>query len=203
MAIIWDILLQTVDIMTLVFGILGLAFSLMLAFSPAIVQNIGKLMNRQIDIDKNLAVLDQEIATENLVYSHPAITGILLIAGSAFALVFFFFKLDISNFAMIFLGSNPPSEIGEILFLTLVWISKVACIVGFICGVCLILAPRKMRGLEARIGAWVETRTTLEKLNRDNHSLDSLLYRHPLLFGTVGVLVSFSLIVLSILNLLD
>ena len=109
MQIIWDILLQTVEILTLVFGILGLAFSLMLTFSPAIVQNIGKMMNRSINIDKSLAFLDKDIATGHLILNHPTVAGICLIAGSVFALVFFFFRLDVSNFSMIL--SRQPDHL--------------------------------------------------------------------------------------------
>ena len=203
MQIIWDILLQTGEILTLVIGILGLAFSLMLAFSPAIVKNIGKLMNRQINIDQNIAVLDKDIATGHLFFKHPAIAGTCLIAGSLFALVFFFFKLDVSNFTTIFLGTRTASGTGELFFSALAWISKIACILGLIYGLGLLLAPQKVQTIETRMDAWIETRGTLDKLNRDDRSLDSILYRYPLFFGVMGAAISFFLIILSILNILD
>ena len=203
MQVIWDILLQTVEILTLVFGILGLAFSLMLAFSPAIVQNIGRLMNRHVNFEKNLAVLDKNIATGHLIYAHPVIAGICLVAGSAFALTFFFFKMDVSNFSMIFLGTRTSSSTGEMLFTALAWIGKVACILGLLYGLGLLVAPGRMRAIETRMNAWIETRTALEKLDRQQHDLDSLLYRHPVVFGVLGAAVSFLLVILSILNILD
>ena len=203
MQVIWDILLQTVEILTLVFGILGLAFSLMLAFSPAIVQNIGKLMNRHINFDKNLAVLDKDIATGHLVYAHPMVSGICLIAGSIFALIFFFFKMDVSNFSMIFLGTRTASSTGELLFTALAWIGKAACMLGLLYGLGLLVAPGRMHAIENRMNSWIETRTALEKLDRQDHDLDSLLYRHPVIFGVLGAAISFLLVILSILNILD
>ena len=203
MQIIWDILLQTVEILTLLFGILGLAFSLMLAISPAIVETIGKLMNRHINFEKNLAVLDKDITTGHLIYNHPTIAGICLIVGSVFSLVFFFFKLDVSNFSMIFLGSSTSSMTGELLFTSLAWIGKVACILGLLYGLGLLVAPKSMQVIETKMNAWVETRPTLEKLNSDEHTLDSFLYRFPITFGVIGAIISFLLIVLSILNILD
>ena len=203
MQIIWDILLQTVEILTLLFGILGLAFSLMLAISPAIVETIGKLMNRHINFEKNLAVLDKDITTGHLFYNHPTIAGICLIAGSVFALVFFFFKLDVSNFSRIFLGSNTASITGELLFSSLAWIGKIACMLGFLYGLGLLVAPRFMQTIETKMNAWVETRPALEKLNSQEHTLDSFLYRFPITFGVIGAIISFLLIVLSILNILD
>lgn len=203
MQIIWDILLQTGEILTLVIGILGLASSLMLVFSPAILKNIGKMMNRQINIDDNLAILDKDIATGHLVFNHPTIAGICLIAGSVFALVFFFFKLDISNFSMIFLGTRTTSATGELFFSSLAWISRIACLLGLVYGILLLIVPQKLRALDTRLNAWVETRGALDKLNRDDHSLDSVLYRYPVWFGVAGAIISFVLIVLSILNILD
>ena len=203
MQIIWDILLDTVEILTLLFGILGLAFSLMLAFSPAVVETIGKLMNRHINFEKNLAVLDKDITTGHLFYNHPAISGICLIAGSVFALVFFFFRLDVSNFSMIFLGSSSTSVTGELLFNALAWIGKVACMLGLLYGIGLLVAPNFMQVIETKMNAWVETRPALEKLNSEEHNLDSFLYRFPITFGVAGAIISFLLIVLSILNILD
>jgi hypothetical protein len=203
MQIIWDILLQTVEILTLVFGILGLAFSLMLTFSPAIVQNIGKMMNRSINVDKGLAFLDKEVPTGHLILNHPTVAGICLIAGSVFALAFFFFKLDVSNFSMILLGTRTTSATGEMLFNSLAWIGKIACMLGLIYGIGLLVAPARVRAIEKRIDAWVETRTALEKLDSDDHNIDSFLYRHPIGFGVCGAAISFLLIVLSILNILD
>ena len=195
--------MQTVEILTLLFGILGLAFSLMLAFSPTVVETIGKLMNRHINFEKNLAVLDKDIATGHLFYNHPTISGICLIAGSVFALVFFFFKLDVSNFSMIFLGSRTSSMTGELLFNALAWIGKIACMLGLLYGFGLLLVPKSMQTIETKMNAWVETRPALERLNREEHALDSFLYRFPITFGVIGAIISFLLIVLSILNILD
>jgi hypothetical protein len=203
MQIIWDILLQTVEIITLLCGILGLAFSLMLAFSPGIIETVGKLMNRHINFEKNLAVLDKDITTGHLFYNHPRISGSCLIAGSAFALLFFFFKLDVSNFSAIFLGSASKSSIGEVLFHALAWLGKIACALGLLYGIGLLVIPESMKSIEKKMNAWVETRPVLEKLNSQNHNLDSIIYRFPITFGLAGATISFLLIILSVLNILD
>jgi len=203
MQIIWDILLQTVEILTLLCGILGLAFSLMLAFSPGIVETTGKLMNRPINFEKNLAVLDKDISTGHLFYNHPRVTGICLIAGSVFALLFFFFKLDVSNFSAIFLGSTPTSSFGELFFNAMAWVGKIACTLGLLYGIGLVVIPESMKSIEKKMNARVETGPALEKLNSQEHTLDSVIYRFPIAFGVVGAIISFLLIVLSVLNILD
>ncbi len=203
MQTLWEILLQVVEILTLVFGILGLAVSMMLIFSPVIVQKLSRLANRQVDLEKRLAVLDRNIPTSKLVYSRPAVTGAVLIAASLFALVFFFFRLDVSRFGAILLGTRETSLLAQMAFEAAAWVGRVACLLGLACGVMLIAAPKKLMALEQRLDAWVETKPVVEKLNRADHDLDSVLYRHPLGFGITGAVISLVLVVLSLLNILD
>ena len=74
---------------------------------------------------------------------------------------------------------------------------------GLLYGIMLLFAPQKMRVIETKMNAWVETRGAMDRLNRDDHALDGTLYRYPVWFGGVGAIISFLLIVLSILNILD
>ena len=63
MEIFWEIGIQTIEILTLVFGIMGMTLSLMLMFSPRLTQNLSNVLNRSINVDKKL----EAIASEPLV----------------------------------------------------------------------------------------------------------------------------------------
>ena len=89
------------------------------------------------------------------------------------------------------------------LFNSLAWIGKIACMLGLLYGIGLLAAPARVHAIEKRIDAWVETRAALEKLDSEGHDIDGFLYRHPIWFGIFGAAISFLLIVLSILNILD
>ena len=102
MEIIWDIGLQTIEILTLIFGILGMTISVMLLFSPSLAKSLSTILNRNVDVDKKLEYLDKEIEITEFFYKHHFSMGALLIAGSLFCLFFFFFLLDINKFAGIF-----------------------------------------------------------------------------------------------------
>jgi hypothetical protein len=201
MTILWEIGLQTIEILTLVIGMFGMTFSLLLLFSPAVVRNLSRLSNRSVDIDRRLSFLDKGIRTDGLFYGHPVLVGICLVAGSTFALIFFFFRLDVFLLARILFGASD-SIAGEILFESLAWFGKIACLIGLAAGGLLLVAPERMRRIEARMSSWVETRSLIEKLERPNHQIDALVWRHPVFFGLLGASVSCLLIVLSILNLL-
>ena len=203
MEIFWDIALHTVEILTLLFGVLGMAFSLLLLFSPGLTESIGSFFNRSINVEPKINILDKDISTEALIYSHPVIVGLCLVTGSIFALIFFFFNLDINNFANVFLGSPKYFMTLEMIFVFFAWIARIACILGLVFGLFLLFKPQKMRALEGKVNTWFETRTIFAKLDRSGPELDTLFFRYPFFFGMAGAIISFLIITLSIVNLLS
>jgi hypothetical protein len=203
MEIFWDIALHTVEILTLLFGVLGMAFSLLLLFSPRLTKSLGSFFNRSISVEPKINLLDKDIPTEAFIYSHNVIFGLCLVAGSIFALIFFFFNVDISNFARVFLGSRKYFMTLEVIFIFFAWIARVACIFGLIFGFFLLFAPAKMQAIESKVNIWFETKAIFDKLDRSGPELDVLFFRHPFFFGMAGAVISFLIITLSIVNLLS
>ena len=203
MEIFWDIAFHTVEILTLLFGVLGMAFSLLLLFSPRLTKSLGNYFNRSINVDPKISVLDKDIRTEAFIYSHNVIFGICLVAGSIFALIFFIFNIDISNFAKVFLGSRKYFMTLEIVFIFFAWVARLACIFGLVCGLFLLFAPAKIQAIEGKVNTWFETRTIFEKLDQTGPELDVLFFRHPFFFGMAGAIISFLIITLAVANLLS
>jgi hypothetical protein len=203
MEIFWDIALHTVEILTLLFGVLGMAFSLLLLFSPRLTESLGGFFNRNISVEPKINLLDKDIPTEAFIYSHNVVFGLCLVAGSIFALIFFFFNIDMSNAAKVFLGSRKYFMTLEVIFIVFAWIARIACIFGLIFGFFLLFAPAKMRAIEGKMNTWFETKAIFDKLDRSGPELDVLFFRHPFFFGMAGAVVSFLIITLSIVNLLS
>lgn len=202
MGVFWQIGFQSVEILTLVFGILGITFSLLLLFSPTLIQSVSHVFNRYINVDQKIAVIDKSIQIDSFVYSHHVLFGLCLMAGSIFSLIFFFFRLDISTFANVFFVSEKYISTNKMVFYVVSWIGKVACILGLIVGTLLTFRPAGMKKIEHRLNAWFETRPMVEKLDRPTHNLDTFLFQHPVAFGIAGLILSFFIVVLSILNFL-
>ena len=203
MDIFWDIGLHTVEILTLLFGVLGMAFSLLLLISPRLTKSAGNFFNRSINVEPKINILDKDIKTETLIYGHHVVFGLCMVAGSVFAFIFFFFDVDISTFASVFIVSGKYFVIFEIIFYAFAWIAKIACILGIVFGGFLLFAPDKMRNLDQKVNIWFETRGIFAKLDQTGPELDVFLFRHPFFFGLTGALVSFLIITLSIVNLLS
>jgi len=202
MEFFWEISLQAVGILTLIFGILGIALSLLLLFSPNTTRKVSNLFNRYIDVDKKVTYIDKEIETESLIYSHHILTGVCLIAGSLFILIFLLFKLDVTSFVKIFFSSQKFYSINEIIFSSMAIIGKLAGVAGIIVGVILLFSPSQMKKIENKVNIWFSTQNMIDKLDETHHDIDTFIYQHTVLFGLIGLIISIFLTVLATINIL-
>jgi len=202
MEIFWEIGIQTIEILTLVFGIMGMTLSLMLLFSPRLARNLTNILNRSIDVDKRLEYMDKEIQLSEFIYNHHITMGLLLVAGSAFSLFFFLFSLDISKFVGIFFGSQANAFTAELVVTTFTWTGRIGCLAGLAIGLLIVFMPDLMKRIENKLNSWVETKPMIDKLDKSSHDVDSFFFSHPIAVGSVGAVISFFLISLSVINLL-
>jgi hypothetical protein len=202
MEFFWEIGIQTIEILTLIFGIMGMTLSLMLLLSPRLAQNLSNVLNRRINVDKQLGYLDQDIQISEYLYKHHVIVGLLLVAGSVFLLFFFFYSLDVSKFAGVFFGSSVNLFTAELVVSTFTWTGRIGCLLGLGFGVLMVFMPAVLKRVESKLNSWVETKPMIEKLDRTSHDMDSFFFRYPIAVGLVGAVISFFLISLSIINLL-
>ncbi len=203
MEIIQEIGLQVIEILTLIFGILGMTFSAMLVFSSNLPKNFNNILNRNVNIDEKIRFLDKNIEITAYLYSHHVVVGLLLIIGSVFALFFFYFSLNIAKFTNIFFDTPNQVLIGKILLKSILAVGKISCLAGFFVGSLLMFAPDKMKQWEHKLNLWFETGTVIEKLEQPRGKVDSFFFRHPLPIGLTGAVLSFLIISLSLANLLD
>ena len=202
MEIFWEIGIQTIEILTLIFGIMGMTLSLMLLFSPRLARSLSNILNRSINVDKRIEFLDQDIEVSEIFYSHHIAMGLLLVAGSAFSLFFFFFSLDVSKFAGIFFGSQLNVFTAELVVSAITWIGKIGCLAGLVFGLLMVFRPDLLKRIENKLNSWFETRPMIDKLDKSSHDVDTFFFNHPVAFGLTGAVISFFLISLSTINLL-
>ena len=202
MEIFWEIGIQTIEILTLIFGILGMTLSLMLLFAPRLARSLSNILNRSINVDKGIEYLDKEIEISEFFYSQHIAVGLALVAGSVFSLFFFFFSLDVSKFAGIFFGSRANIFTAELIVSAITWIGKIGCLAGLVIGLVLVFKPELMKRIENKMNSWFATKPMFEKLDKSSHDVDTFLFRYPVAVGLTGAVISFFLISLSIINLL-
>ena len=175
----WEIALQTVGILALIFGILGIAFSLLLLISPNVTKKISNVFNRYIDVDKKVSYLDKDIQTESIIYKHHVIAGGCLIV-----------------------GSGKYASINEIILSSMAMVGKIVGVAGIIIGFILLFSPGKMKKIEKKVNTWFSTQHMISKLDETHHDIDTFIYQHAVLFGLTGLITSIFLTVLATVNML-
>jgi hypothetical protein len=192
MDLLTEIFLTATKMLTLFIGISGFFLSVALLFRPQAVRRMSEKVNSSVSFFPISPLLDRRIETNRIAYRHPLWVGGLFIAGSIFVLHFLYFQFSMPSVEAIS---------ALILFEVLVLISKLAAFCGLLLGAALLAVPSRVRALEDRAGAWIDTQPFFQGLDRSNTSVDHIFLRYPLASGAVGLLASFILTVLSIYNL--
>ena len=199
----WAIFLQALEIFTLVVGIVGMVLSMLLLLAPRLLNRMGESLNRSIDVDNKISrLVDRNIPTAAFFYRHNIISGVGLIVGAVCVLLFLFFRLDLDGLVSVFFGNDQFKVAYEILITTLALLGKVAGAAGLLIGVILVSRPEKMQEIERRMDTWFATQPMWEKLDRSRPSVDTLVYRRPIIFGAIGLFTSVVLTFMAVNNLI-
>jgi len=199
----WAICLQALEIFTLVVGIVGMVLSTLLLLAPRLLNRIGESLNRSIEVDKKISrLLDRSIPTAAFFYRHNIISGVCLIVGAVFVLLFLFFRLDVDGLVSVFFGNDKFKVAYDILITTMALLGKVAGAAGLLIGMILVSRPVKMQQIEKRMDIWFATQPMWEKLDCFHPSVDTLVFRRPIIFGAIGLFTSVVLTFLVVNNLI-
>lgn len=203
MGIIWEICLQAVEIFILIVGILGVVLCLLLLLAPRFVKSFSEKLNRHVEMDAKIkGIADKEIHTDRLIYGHNIIAGTCFIIGSAFILIFLYYRLDVKSLAKLLSGHHNDPTISEIIIGAMAMIGKIAGILGIIIGSILLFSPEQLRIIENRLNTWFSTQSMVDKLDRSYKDIDALVFQRPVIFGIIGLIFSVVLTYLAIRNLL-
>jgi heme O synthase-like polyprenyltransferase len=199
----WAIFLQALEIFTLVVGIVGVGLSTLLLLSPRLFNRIGDALSRSIQVDKKISRhVDRSIPTAAFFYRHNIIFGVCLIVGAVFVLLYLFFRLDVDGLVSVFFDNDKFKVTYEILITTMALMGKVAGSAGLLIGLILVSRPEKLQQIERRMDTWFTTQPMWERLDRSRPSVDTLVYRRPIIFGAIGLFTSVVLTFIAVNNLI-
>lgn len=197
MDLLWGIVLQSVEIFALILGVIGMILSFFLMLAPERTGAFSNLFNHWIHFDESLAFLDFNMKTDHFIFRHHVASGVVMIAGSVFFLIFLFFKLDIARITEIFFQGGRLPPITEVGLYTAIIIGKLAGFIGIVLGVFLLFAAGKIRDIENKMASGLTTQPFFNKLNEFHGGVDTILLRYPVVFGLFGLAASILLILLS------
>jgi hypothetical protein len=195
-----QIFLDTTAILTIVSGSAGLLLSLGLLFFPERTRRIDAFLSRNYRLNERLAYFDQTIRNELFIYRHPILYGGLFVLGSLVTLIFLFFQLDVQRLLTVLHVQETQRMFWEMGLEALVLTGKLAGVLGVIVGLFLMTAPGRLQLIEKRLNAWIATQPLVDRLDVFNQVVNVFSFRHPKLIGSIGVLLSTALILLSLSN---
>jgi hypothetical protein len=200
MSPIGEIVLDALAFLTIICGTAGLVLSLGLIFFPERTRRIDAFLSRNYQLKERLAYFDQALSNELFIYRHSMLYGILFIIGSITTLGFLFFQMDVERLVVILPIKATRVLLWEIVLEALVLTGKLAGVIGVIIGAFLITAPGRLQRIEKRLNAGIATQPMVDRLDVFNQVVNVFSFRHPILIGSIGVLLSATLIILSFSN---
>jgi len=194
------IFLDATAILTIVSGTAGLLLSLGLLFFPERTRRIDAFLSRSYRVKERLAYFDQTVRNELFIYKRPRLYGILFISGSLVTLVFLFFQMDIERLLAVLHIQETRRFLWAMVLEAMVLTGQLAGMIGVIIGLFLMTAPGRLQHLENQLNRWIATKPLVDRLDVFNHVVNVFSFRHPVLIGSIGILLSTTLILLSLFS---
>jgi hypothetical protein len=192
--------LDAAAILTVLIGAAGLLLSLGLLLFPERIRQLNSFFSRSYRVKEHLAYFDRTMPDTLFVYRRPAVYGALLSVGSGALLVFLLFQLNIDRLLAALNPHETERLLWEMALTAMMMAGKVTGVIGLLLGMGLIIAPARVQRIERRLNTWIGTQSLVDRLDDDNDAFDGFALRHPVLTGTIGVLLSAVLIFLSIFS---
>ncbi len=188
------LLWQDLAIFLLLGALLGIMLGLLLIFNPQIVERLSRAANRWVTTRHLNRWLDRSISIEHWFYQRHRATGIVIVAGATYILVYFGLLFD-KAYALQRLGGWLPPQLLDGLLDALVLCSLVGGAVALIVGLFMWLRPSMLRGFEEQANQWVSTRRATKVLDVPHDEVDRYVARHAQRVGWLLLLASIYLFV--------
>ena len=192
MSLVREILFQFLALTTITVGILGTIISILMMFAPRRLEKLGRLLNYDFRLEDKLSWLNYPCQTSGFTFRFHRLCGTVMIAASGFLLAFLIFG---------FKAPPTPTVLAEVVTSSLMWLAKIVAASGLAIGGFLLLAPERLRKLEEKMNRNIDTQSLVNNLNESHDGFDSMSLRHPVLVGSIVLIASLILIVLSVTRL--
>ena len=161
----------------------ALIFGIGLFFFPAITLKFNNRINQRISLRKTTKKIETPIYTEKYFYRYAAVSGIILVLGSAFVL-YTLATFDLSPLVKYLPKTLSPAawgwllEAGQLFFL-------ISCVGIFIFGLVVLIRPSQLKNIEQIANRWISTRQQFHHMSNDIDAANVFIESNPRLAGCV------------------
>ena len=183
-AFIVSILWPVLYVLILVGAGLGLVVGVMLLIDSARVMQWNAYLNRWVSTENAARVLDQSRDVKHYVYRRHRVVGLLVIAGSLFALDVLAFGLRTPLLLRVLRPLGNPTALALFVDSTRVFLVS-GNIAALVAGVILCFRPSLLKGVEAWADRQYSTPLPNKSLDEPNYRPDAFVRDHPKLVGAL------------------
>jgi hypothetical protein len=177
-----NLLWHDLAIFLLLGALLGILLGSLLIAKPSIVERLNRLANRWVSTRHISRWLDHSISIEHWFYHRHRATGLIIVAGAIYILIYFGMVFDKAYMLQRLSGKFSPQLLDGLID-ALVLGSLVGGAVALIVGLFLWLRPSLLRGMEDEVNLWVSTRRVTRMLDVPHGQMDSFVARHAQRMG--------------------
>jgi hypothetical protein len=184
------LLWRVLAIFLLIGALLGALLGLLLIFKSPLIQCVNRVANRWISMRRFERLLDRSISLERWFHKHHKPTGMAIVLGALYMLVYFGFEFDKAYVLQRLSSAVPAALLGGLLD-ALVLISLTGAAVALCVGLIFWLRPSLLRGIEAGANRWISLRHATEVLDVPHNQVEYFAQRYSrevgwlLLLGSV------------------
>ncbi|MGA7593733.1 MAG: hypothetical protein WCA64_00940 [Gallionella sp.] len=189
-----SLLWEDLAIFLLLGALLGIMLGLLLIFKPRLAERLNQAANRWVTTRHLNRWLDRSFSIEYWLYQRHRATGIVIVAGATYILVYFGMLFDKAK-ALQHLSGRFPARLLDGLLDALVLCALVGGAVALLVGLFMWLRPSLLRGFEEQANQWVSTRRATRVLDVPHDEVDRYVARHAQRVGWLLLLASIYLFV--------
>lgn len=192
MNVVTLILLKGTEITTILVGIIGLVLSLAILVSPVGVRKLNLWLNRQFSLEPSRGQENWLLSLDMALGWFPFISGSIIAGGSMAVVIYLFFT------PMPAYGDNVMMAIG---FDSLLWVARLAGVLGFVFGLLLMFAPEVLRRINEKLNRWHDADAVVRHMEQTVFDFDGWILNNPRASGVMGLIISAVLLTITISHL--
>ena len=178
---------------SLLFGWLWLLVSLLvglvLVFKPELIGRLNNVTNTSFSFRRATRVLDTPNYIERWIYRHHRLTGILMLATSAYVSFSMLSVLNVNRWLTFFLN-DQNNVIVEIALQTAWLFILMISVFAMITSVILFVRPSVLKGFEGWCNQWITTRQMTRSLGEYDNRVDLMVEKYPRTTGALIIIAS-------------
>ena len=165
-------------------GLVGIAAGIVLIIRPDWLAQFGGRANRWISTRNLDRGLDRTVWLDKWFYQHHQVSGMLMLAGACWIIVFLVSAVDRSRMLAMFarIGDMSPTLTAGLLD-GFVLLALAGSVFAALVSLFLLLRPSLLRDFEQGVNRWVSTRRAMYPLEVTRLEFDRYVLRHYRQFG--------------------